>query len=243
MGRRLTKHQIIRISLIGAIILGLVIMAFLFYKAFNVTGYEVTGNSHYSDEEIYNLVVTDKLCENTLFLSMKYKNKSIHNIPFVERIDVSVKDNHFVVITVYEKALAGYVECLGNYMYFDKDGIVVESSKEATPGVPEVTGLSFDYIVLHEKLPVEDESIFRRILNITQSLEKAELQTDRIYFNTSNQVILYFGQVRVNVGDESNFEEKIAIIAKNISKIEGKKGEVHLENFTTMGESFSFIED
>ena len=128
-------------------------------------------------------------------------------------------------------------------MYFDKDGIVVESSKEATPGVPEVTGLSFDYIVLHEKLPVEDESIFRRILNITQSLEKAELQTDRIYFNTSNQVILYFGQVRVNVGDESNFEEKIAIIAKNISKIEGKKGEVHLENFTTMGESFSFIED
>ena len=30
--------------------------------------------------------------------------------------------------SVYEKAVAGYVEYLDKYMYFDKDGTVVEAS-------------------------------------------------------------------------------------------------------------------
>ena len=97
MGRRLTKHQIIRISLIGAIILGLVIMAFLFYKAFNVTGYEVTGNSHYSDEEIYigkNLPANDIFNERNLkrydYLKKLVENSniSIDNIELIKEYEV-----------------------------------------------------------------------------------------------------------------------------------------------------------
>ena len=42
-------------------------------------------------------------------------------VPFVEKMDVSVVDPHTIKIEVYEKALAGYVEYLGHYMYFDKD--------------------------------------------------------------------------------------------------------------------------
>ena len=41
---------------------------------------------------------------------------------------------------VYEKSVAGYVEYMGRYMYFDQDGIVVESSETRTEGIPQVTG-------------------------------------------------------------------------------------------------------
>lgn len=51
--------------------------------------------------------------------------------------------------------------------YFDKDGIIVESTSETLPGVPKIAGLSFGHIVLHQPLPVEDISVFNEILNLT----------------------------------------------------------------------------
>ena len=41
----------------------------------------------------------------------------------------------------------GYVADMSSYMYFDKDGIVVESSSSQLDGVPWVTGLDFGQIV------------------------------------------------------------------------------------------------
>ena len=55
-------------------------------------------------------------------------------------------------------------------MYFDKDGIVVETSEQRTPGIPQVAGLQFGYVVMNEKLPVENEEVFEDILDITQLL-------------------------------------------------------------------------
>ena len=46
-------------------------------------------------------------------------------------------------IIIYEKSIVGYVSYMSSYMYFDKDGIVVESSSSQLDGVPWVTGLDF----------------------------------------------------------------------------------------------------
>ena len=73
---------------------------------------------------------------NSLFLSLKYKDKSVEGVPFVEKMDVSVLDPHTIKIEVYEKALAGYVEYLEKCMYFDKDGIVTNYARENGRGSP-----------------------------------------------------------------------------------------------------------
>ena len=112
---------------------------------YTVTTVYVEGNVHYTNEEIMDMVMEGRYGNNSLLLSLKYKDKSIVGVPFIEKMDVSVVDPHAVKIEVYEKTLAGYVEHLERYMYFDKDGIVVESSKEKTPGIPMVTGLAFDH--------------------------------------------------------------------------------------------------
>ena len=104
-----------------------------FLNAFRITSVMVEGNIHYSTDQITEMVMNSDFSNNSVFLSMQYHNKSITDVPFVERIDVSVVDRQTVKITVYEKALAGYVQYLGSYMYFDKDGIVVESSNVLTP--------------------------------------------------------------------------------------------------------------
>ena len=135
----------------------------------------VEGNIHYTQEEIQEIVMDGPLGDNSLYLSLKYKNKGIEDIPFVDVMDVSILSPDTIKITVYEKALAGYVAYMDSYMYFDKDGYVVESSQIRTEGVPQITGLQFSSCTLGQKLPVEREEIFTGIMDLTKLLGKYKL--------------------------------------------------------------------
>lgn len=214
----------------GIVVIGLLLL--FVRQQYTVKTVLVEGNVHYSDEEIQEMVMNGFLGDNSLYLFLKYKNKAIKDIPFIERMDVSVMSNDTVKITVYEKALAGYIEYLNRYMYFDKDGIIVESSTMKTGSIPQVTGLEFGYVVLYEKLPVENEEIFKQILNITQLLTKYDLLADKIYFNSSYEMVLYFGEAKVMMGTNESLDEKILQLKGMMPHIEGKSGTVHLENFS-----------
>lgn len=147
----------------------------------------VEGNLHYTKEEIQDMVMKGSLGNNSLYLSFAYKDKQITDIPFIASLSVQVLSPDTVKIQVFEKSLAGYVEYLNHYMYFDKEGIVVESSAIRTEGVPQITGLTFDYVVLNQPLPVEDSNIFYTILNVTKILTKNNLNAERIYFTPARR--------------------------------------------------------
>ena len=165
--------------------------------AYTVHTVYVEGNVHYTEEEIKAIVMDGWLGDNSLYLAMKYKNKGVEGIPFVDVMDVTILSPDTIKITVYEKALTGYVKYLGAYVYFDKDGYVVESSSVRTLGVPEITGLSFGHIVLGEALPVEDKEVFASILNLTKLLEKYNLSSEKIYFQKSREMKLCVRQWKI----------------------------------------------
>ena len=58
----------------------------------------------------------------------------MENIPFVDVMDVVVVSPDTIKIVVYEKALAGYIEFMDSYMYFDRDGYMVETSRPKCKG-------------------------------------------------------------------------------------------------------------
>jgi len=211
-------------------------------KKYHVENVLVEGNVHYTKEEITDMVIVEELDKNSLYLSMKYKDRQITDIPFIQTMSVEVVSPDTIRIMVYEKSVAGYVEHLGRFMYFDRDGIVVESSETRTMSVPQVTGITFDHFVLYEPLPVEDKSIFQDILNITQVLSKYEILTDKIYFNDANEITLYFDSVRVRLG-EDNLEEKIIRLQYILPKLEGLSGILGLENYDDENENISFQQD
>lgn len=227
----------ILVVLIGSVLFGGIRY---FLVNYNITTIYVEGNVHYTNEEVISMVMDGNYANNSLLLSWRYRDRSISGVPFVEKMDVSVLDPHTVKIDVYEKALAGYVEYLERYMYFDKDGIIVESSDQKTPGIPQVTGLSFDHVVLHEPLPVENVDIFREILNITQLVNKYSLSVDRIYFGADGGVTLYFENVKASLGTGINLEEKIMRLQYMIPELSGKKGTIRMENYTEETKSVTF---
>lgn len=234
----------------GAVIAGILIFLLLAllgaglyvgkkYKVENIT---VDGNLHYTDEEIIEMVMTDRLSYNSLYLSFKYRNKEIKNIPFIETMSVKVPAPDTAAIMVYEKTVAGYVEYMGRYMYFDREGIVVESSMTRTAGIPQVTGVDFDHVVLYDPLPVENHEIFQDILSITQMLTKYEISTDKIYFNDSYEITLYFGDVRVRLGKD-NLEEKIMRLKYILPNLENESGVLKMENYSEERDNVTFEKD
>ncbi len=225
------KKRIIAITFAGVLLVLILTSAFII-KKYTITSVTVEGNVHYTSDEIIKFVMNGKYDSNSLYLAFKYKNKGIEDIPFIETMDVTILSPNAIKITVYEKAIAGYVEYLGRFMYFDKDGIVVETSDMRTEGIPEVTGLSFNHIVLYEALPVENAEVFTKILNITQLLTKYDIMTDKIFFNKQNEMTLYFGNARVKLGDGSNLDEKIMRLTDILPDLEGKKGVLQMENYS-----------
>lgn len=222
----------------GGVLIILVLIAALlggfyyFISTYSITTVYVEGNVHYTEEEIKEMVLDGPFFNNSLYLSMKYSNKGVENIPFVDVMDVTVLAPDTIKITVYEKSLAGYIEFMDSYMYFDKDGYMVEASNIKTVGVPQITGLTFDYVVLGEKIPVQDSSVFESIMHITNLLDRFALVVDKIYFQSDMDIVLYFGDIRVILGEDSNLEEKIMVLPTFLTSLEGKKGTLHMENYT-----------
>ena len=230
------------ILLVLAVLTAVVLGAGAYMKTtYTVNTVYVEGNVHYTEDEIKEIVMSGALGSNSLYLSLKYKNRGIENIPFVDVMDVSILSPDTIKIRVYEKTLTGYIKYLDTYMYFDKDGYVVESSTILTKGVPQITGLEFSHIVVGEKLPVEDDRVFENILNVTKLLEKYELAAEKIYFNRSGDITLFFGNVKVALGnDNRTLEDKLMLLPSFLSTLEGKSGTLQMQTYDEDGGKYTF---
>ena len=136
--------------LLGAIL-------FLTVRIQNIT---VTGSDRYTADELEELLFSEPWGRNSAAAYLKDRLKPHRQIPFVEDYRIVFHSPFDVEIIVYEKSIVGYVSYMSSCMYFDRDGIIVESSSEKLEGVPWITGLDFGQIVLYKPLPVEDPDIF-----------------------------------------------------------------------------------
>lgn len=242
-GQRRKKKKSIKVLIVLLFILLVTGLIYYLLSHYQVKNVYVDGNVHYTSEEIQEWVMSGPLGRNSLYLSSKYKNKGLQDIPFIDTINVNILSPDTIRITVYEKALAGFVEYLGKYMYFDKDGTVIESSTVKTTGIIEITGLNFEYVVLGKTLPVEDEKVFKMILSTGQLLTKYGLAADKLHFDSSYKMTIYFGDVRVNIGTEEMLDEKLMLLPQMLPTLEGKKGVLRLENYSDNVGSITFEPD
>lgn len=222
------KNKGVIVAFVLLILAGLILVVFTQFK---ITRIEVTGNEHYTKQEMQTELKKAGYVNNSLIYTLKCKLRSPENIPFVESLDVDYINPHTVAVTIYEKTMAGCIENMGEYMYFDKDGIVLESSSKKFEDVPLVKGLEFNSVVLNEKLPFEDKKTVKQILNLTQLIRKYELAIDSIKFEGEN-VFLYYRKIEIALGNPADVDEKMAELPNMLARAEGLKGTLHMENFT-----------
>ena len=212
----------------------LALAALIVIKVFTVKNVEVEGNKLYSDEQIKEWVLNDDYSWNTLYVYFKYRFFDTQEVPFIDTMEVSVKSPHTLHVEVYEKGRRGYVslDSLGQNVYFDKDGFVVEMSTDVIEGVPQITGLTCGDAVLYEKLDVSGKDTLKDSLAVTQTLKKYNLVPDTINYDDQGNVTLQYGTITVNLGQATSLTEKVVRMEKIMPNLEGLTGILHLEDWT-----------
>ena len=206
------------------------------YKVFEAETIEFDGSVHYSDDELKKNIFGSRYV-NVLYYKMF--GKKDNKIPFIQKYDVETDWPDKLYVTIYEKAIVGYVKYMGCNMYFDKDGIVVESSTDVYENVPEIDGLKFDSIVINNKLDVGNSEIYNTILDLTQSFDKYDINVDKVYFDSSYNITLYMGDVKVSLGNSKDFTDRLFELKQLSARFGTLKGTLYLDEYN--GDESSII--
>lgn len=192
---------------------------------------EFKGSERFTDAELKEYFFPDNATKNPFVFYGKSMFTEEIAIPFIETYDLEMTSLGKFTITLYDKSVVGYIKYMSNNVYFDKDGIVVESSIKELEEVPLVTGLDFDYIILHEELPAEDKDIFSLLLDVTQLCEKYSLEVKKINCTADMEIQIYIDDIRVDLGDGNMLNEKILDLNDMYEQLKGESGILNMKEY------------
>lgn len=212
------------------LVFGIVIISLSVLLLFHVQSMEIKGNEYTGDREIAEMVQNDKFSKNSLFVVGKYMIGKGEIPPCFDSMKVSLKAPWKLKITVKEKPIVAYMIRDKEYVYFDKDGLVVKKGSEFFGGVPCVEGIDIRKIELYQSLKSENSRIFQEMLETSQELARYKMTMEKIVCR-KDRIYLYTGKICVSLGNNVT-PEKIAHASKIMDELKGKEGTLHLENFS-----------
>ena len=220
------KYLIITLGVLAVFAAG--IWGYNLYRLKNVS---FEGLTRYSEAEFWDRLdvgfftsLTPCFCLSDTFLQK--------NIPFVEKYEIDYIDRQTAKIVVHEKRITGCVIVMGRYMFFDKDGIIVESSDALVEDVPVVTGLEFDEIVLFKPLKVQKQSLFDTILELTRLIELNGISVEEIDFDANYEVTLHLKDISIMLGKKTNYDGQMNALAGILQSLPGRTGTLDMRNYS-----------
>lgn len=237
MNRRYKRRKrIVRLG-IGLLVLAAILLTVFLFQVKTI---KVSGNQNHTQQEISSDLVDGVPVANTFYLAWKYRNGAVpDNMPYLEELQVEIASPFTLQVTVKEKEIVGYID-QGNYVYFDREGTVLEISDQVKEGIPVVTGASIGDAALYQRLPAESSAQLRTILSLLQLLSDQGLEASEIRFGDNMDMTVYIGGVEALLGQDEYLEEKVANLKAILDAMGGQQGTLHLESFTGRGEEVPF---
>lgn len=217
------------------IILGsILVIAVWIISCFQIKNMEVEGERYYSKDEIKAAVKADCYIPNSILLKMRNRIVPIKTMPFVEKVNIAIIDRNTVRIEVTEKIRAGCVKYSGKYLYFDKEGRILEADQKRLKAVPLITGITVKEMQMGELLIVDkkDEKKFAQIVKITTLITKNNLTIREIEFREDGNIILKKGKLLVELGNGKNLDMKLSKLSGIFKSLKGQSGTVYMNIYT-----------
>lgn len=214
-----------------------------FFAYFHVEKVEVIGSSHYSDEEVKEMILRGPLASNSVLAPMLYSTDNTEDVPFVDGFTVTQLNRSTIAISVKEKQPVGCIRYLDSYIYFDRTGTFIEGSLERDESVPYFDGIQVNRIVMDEELPIKGDTVLNTAVALSTIFQKNEMIPDHIQFDESYQISLLYDDITVMLGKDEFLEDKMARVIAILPQISGKKGILHVESVTDSVKTITFEEE
>lgn len=215
---------------------GIALIVFLCYFIFHIDTVTVEGTEYYTDAEIKNAVFTRDFSDNEIMFFIYDKMFGINTLPFVEEIEAEYHGPRSLTLHVYDKNISGCINYLGQYVYFDKDGIVLQTLPEKKEGIPVVTGINFGNFTVGKPFQVEDASVFDSIMNVSQQIGHYGMDVEKIKI-TDGEIRLVIGSLKVDLGKKERYDDAMSELAGVLETAQEENlklnGTIHMENYTS----------
>ncbi len=204
------------------------------YFGFHIDSVKVEGTEIYTKDEIQRSVFARKFSDNEIMFMIYNKLFGINKLPFVEDIEVVYESRDTVLLRVYDRTISGCIKYMGQFVYFDRDGRVLQSLPERRKGVPIVTGINFKDFTIGEKFQVDkdDGRLFNAIMNVSQLIGHYGIDVKRIHVN-DGEITIYSGNVQVYLGKKEMYNDQLAALSSVLKTANDKKlsGVINMENY------------
>lgn len=218
------------------------VAAILSYKFITVSDVNVEGLNRQNKETVESFLFEDNEEKSLLHLVFEIVTGEKKHIPFVEDYDIEITSLHSIDVTVYEKSITGYVICMERNWYFDKDGIVVECTSDVLEGIPYISGLDFDYVVVDDRIPLENEKIFNKLLDLTQLISKYQMSVGQINIK-NDKICIHIGNVRVELGNGEDINDKMIDLNDMLPTMEDIPGVLDMTEYDESRKGYIFKRD
>ena len=222
----------------GVIGTGILVAVIIFFSYYKVDSVEIRGTSHYTDEEIKNMVLRGPMASNSVLAPLIYSTTNTDDIAYVDAFKVTQLNRNTICISVKEKKAVGCIRYLDSYIYFDRNGIFVEGSQNRDETVPYFDGIQVNSIVMDEKLDIRGDTVLNTAVALSTIFQKNDMIPDHIQFDSSYSISLIYGDVTVQLGKDVDLEEKMNRVIAILPQIQGKKGILHMESVATDSNTF-----
>ena len=201
---------------------------------------EVMGSSHYSAQEIKEMVLEGAASYNTVLASAFLGKEGLEDVPYIEGIRVTRTSAHSLMITVREQKILGCMPYLDSYIYFDRNGAMVEGTRTRDPAVPYFSGIRILRVEQNKPMEVAQAAALNAAVILAAVFQKAEPLPDYIAFDDNSRAVLHYGEIEVRLGEEINLEDKVLRILAILPELDGKKGTLHAESVTENNKRITF---
>ena len=232
-----------KIKVIIIIIFVLILMATGIVMVSSLEGVKVKGNTYYTEDKLKKELQKYYVGGNTILTYLRLKYDKEITIPFVDEIEVDLTGLHSLTIAIAEKEVVGCLPYMGEFICFDKDGIMVGSITDRRDNIPVVSGINYDSAVFNKPISTKNDEVFELTLNLTQQIKKYELEIDRIEFGKNLSIKLHNGNVKVLLGRRKHYDEQISNLVELLPKTKGLKGVLHMEDFSETKKRIIFEAD
>ena len=189
------------------------------------------------------MVLRGPLASNSVLAPLLYTKRETEDIPFVKGYVVSQVNRNTICISVKEEKPVGCIPYLDSYIYFDRNGIFIESSKKRDETIPYFDGISVKHVIKDEELPIKGKTVLNTAVALATIFQKNETIPDHIEFDKNYQISLLYGDITVMLGKDEFLEDKMTRAIAILPLIAGRKGSLHLESVTDTVKTITFEEE
>ena len=191
---------------------------------FNISRFEIEGNSHYSADEI--IAASGLETGQNMFRLNKFDTieRIKSALPYVNDVNIRRRLPSGMTITVSESAPFAYINHQGGFYILDENLKVLEEAYEPAAGIPEIKGFAAESAQVGSQLTGGDGSE-QTLIKLTQSM-KENFGTENVTAINAGSIyelgFVYDGRVTVLLGSAERMNEKFKltryVIDENPSK-------------------------